>query len=496
MTDELLNGGDLSKPPAVGRGRRREAIWWRPDDVGLARRWLLATCRDPADAGQATVVPPVEFPMPVRPSAAPSSTRRPMRRSPTRSVTLVEVNLTVKHVAGRPIRIRAGRAADLHADRLDHRLHLRAPAAWTRPPSRLALWRASPVIDITVPLAEGTGTYQEAVNGGRRATTRPKALGVSSQMELGSAGLADCGAWRPTIPMRAVQALPGVATGDDFQAEFSVRGSAFRHVGIVIDGTPTQLLMHSIRSANDSGSIAMINTRHPEPRRALWRPAPAAARRLARRHARVRRPRRHPRPRRTAGGGQRHQRLGRLRGTASAASTSRVVARVAAQELPRLADPQDRPGRRQHHRLQRRPVEVRLRLHPAPAGAVLQRAGRCDVSRRRRRPRQRHSHGAVAQRAGVARLALRTSRAILTQRLSFIGNISEQRGVVGQHLADGRTDSFSWRADLVVPLASPGRPKAARVWKRQTHPRRCATSSPPARRPCACASSDRRRRHR
>jgi hypothetical protein len=61
-------------------------------------------------------------------------------------------------------------------------------------------------------------------------------------------------------PMRAMQALPGVATGDDFQSQFSVRGSAFREVGIVIDGTATPLLLHTIRNTNDTGSIAMINT--------------------------------------------------------------------------------------------------------------------------------------------------------------------------------------------------------------------------------------------
>ena len=61
-------------------------------------------------------------------------------------------------------------------------------------------------------------------------------------------------------PMRAVQALPGVATGDDFQSQFSVRGSAFRHVGVVIDGTATPLLLHTVKNTNDTGSVAMINT--------------------------------------------------------------------------------------------------------------------------------------------------------------------------------------------------------------------------------------------
>jgi hypothetical protein len=59
--------------------------------------------------------------------------------------------------------------------------------------------------------------------------------------------------------MRAVQTLPGVVTGDDFQAEFSVRGSSFRHVGLVIDDTPSPLLLHAVRGRDDTGSLAMVN---------------------------------------------------------------------------------------------------------------------------------------------------------------------------------------------------------------------------------------------
>jgi hypothetical protein len=118
---------------------------------------------------------------------------------------------------------------------------------------------AGVTLDITVPLAEGTGTYQETVTVAASAPTSSLA-GVSSQIELGSAGLADLRGVAADDPMRAVQALPGVATGDDFQAEFSVRGSAHRHLGIVLDGTPTASLMHAVRGREDTGSVAMINT--------------------------------------------------------------------------------------------------------------------------------------------------------------------------------------------------------------------------------------------
>jgi hypothetical protein len=113
--------------------------------------------------------------------------------------------------------------------------------------------------DLVVPLAEGTGTYQETVTVSAEAAA-PRAVGLSSQFELGSAALAELRGVAADDPMRAVQALPGVATGDDFQAQFSVRGSAFRHVGVVIDGTPTQLLLHAIRGTNETGSVAMVNS--------------------------------------------------------------------------------------------------------------------------------------------------------------------------------------------------------------------------------------------
>ncbi len=117
----------------------------------------------------------------------------------------------------------------------------------------------SATIDLSIPLAEGTGTYTESVTVSAETATRPS-LGGASEIALGSAGLADLRGVATDDPIRAMQALPGVATGDDFNAEFSVRGSSFRHVGVVIDGTATPMLLHAVRGADDSGSIAMINT--------------------------------------------------------------------------------------------------------------------------------------------------------------------------------------------------------------------------------------------
>ena len=64
-------------------------------------------------------------------------------------------------------------------------------------------------------------------------------------------------------PLRAVQVLPGVATGDDLRSEFTVRGSDFRHITFTVDGFATPYLLHTVRGVEDrgpTGSVAMINS--------------------------------------------------------------------------------------------------------------------------------------------------------------------------------------------------------------------------------------------
>lgn len=113
-------------------------------------------------------------------------------------------------------------------------------------------------VTLTIPLTEGTGAYQEEVTVAA-APVGSAEVGISSQVTLGSAAIQDLRGIATDDPMRAIQGLPGVVTGDDFQAEFSVRGSAFRHVGLVIDDTPAPLLLHAVRGRDDTGSLAMVS---------------------------------------------------------------------------------------------------------------------------------------------------------------------------------------------------------------------------------------------
>jgi hypothetical protein len=118
---------------------------------------------------------------------------------------------------------------------------------------------AAGAIELTVPVTEGTGAYREqvTVQGDDRS---PPEVGVASQSQIGAAELLSLRGAAADDPIRAIQALPGVATGDDFNAEISMRGFAFNQMGLVMDGTATPLLLHALRGQGDSGSIAMINS--------------------------------------------------------------------------------------------------------------------------------------------------------------------------------------------------------------------------------------------
>jgi hypothetical protein len=121
---------------------------------------------------------------------------------------------------------------------------------------------AGQTVSLTIPLTEGTGTYTETVTVAADAfrTAHP---GVASQQVLGSADLQNLRGVLADDPLRAVQVLPGVATGDDLRSEFSVRGSDFNRMNFTVEGFATPFLLHTVRAIEDranSGSVAMINS--------------------------------------------------------------------------------------------------------------------------------------------------------------------------------------------------------------------------------------------
>jgi hypothetical protein len=115
---------------------------------------------------------------------------------------------------------------------------------------------------LTVRLSEGTTAYTETVTVTPDAFRTPPDP-VPSASVLGSAELLNLRGVLADDPLRAVQALPGVATGDDLRSEFTVRGSDFRHLTITLDGFASPFLLHTVRGIEDrgpTGSVAMINS--------------------------------------------------------------------------------------------------------------------------------------------------------------------------------------------------------------------------------------------
>lgn len=118
------------------------------------------------------------------------------------------------------------------------------------------------VRELEIPLSEGAATYTETVTVNPDRFRGPEA-GVPSQHTLGAADLQNLRGVLADDALRAVQALPGVATGDDFRSEFSVRGSDFSHMNFTVDGFQTPFLMHMVRAVEEranTGSVAMINS--------------------------------------------------------------------------------------------------------------------------------------------------------------------------------------------------------------------------------------------
>jgi len=114
-------------------------------------------------------------------------------------------------------------------------------------------------VDVTIAVNEGASTYVEEVSVGA-SRFREAEPGVASQSVLGSREILALRGLVADDPFRAVQVLPGVSTGDDFRAEFAVRGLGPGNIGISIDGVDSPLLFHTVRGVQDTGSLALINS--------------------------------------------------------------------------------------------------------------------------------------------------------------------------------------------------------------------------------------------
>lgn len=118
---------------------------------------------------------------------------------------------------------------------------------------------AGQTTDVTIRLSEGAGAYTEHVDV-VGANDHSDANAPAGSMTLYGRDLQNLRGAILDDPLRAVQSLPAVSATDDLYAEFSVRGSGFRHINVTVDGIPTKYLMHTVNDVVDGGSVTMINS--------------------------------------------------------------------------------------------------------------------------------------------------------------------------------------------------------------------------------------------
>lgn len=114
-------------------------------------------------------------------------------------------------------------------------------------------------VDVTIALAEGTGTYTESFDVHGTATPVRREPGVAASQALVGRELHALRGVLANDPLRAVQMLPAVAAGDDFRSEFAIRGAGLSQMSFTFEGIATPFLLHTVQQVHDSGSVAMVN---------------------------------------------------------------------------------------------------------------------------------------------------------------------------------------------------------------------------------------------
>jgi hypothetical protein len=115
----------------------------------------------------------------------------------------------------------------------------------------------NPVFEIALNESAAALTESVTISAGpfdRTETNAPseQTLNKRELQELSSVLVSD--------PLRAAQALPGVAANDDYRSEFGVRGAGFDRVGLYVDGILTDNFVHTIAGGYpDTGSLSVIN---------------------------------------------------------------------------------------------------------------------------------------------------------------------------------------------------------------------------------------------
>lgn len=87
----------------------------------------------------------------------------------------------------------------------------------------------------------------------------PTRTGSPSAMTMAANDMKNLSSVLADDPLRAVQSLPGVASNDDFDARFSIRGADYSRLGLYVDGILLHMPFHTIQGQGASGSATAFN---------------------------------------------------------------------------------------------------------------------------------------------------------------------------------------------------------------------------------------------
>ncbi|MBV8829452.1 MAG: TonB-dependent receptor, partial [Acidobacteriaceae bacterium] len=91
------------------------------------------------------------------------------------------------------------------------------------------------------------------------ATADPTGPGTNGEFILGRADMQNLATVIADDPLRAVHAIPGVTSNDDFEARFSLRGADFSRIGVYLDDILLHDSVHSLEGADLSGSAGIFD---------------------------------------------------------------------------------------------------------------------------------------------------------------------------------------------------------------------------------------------
>lgn len=105
---------------------------------------------------------------------------------------------------------------------------------------------------------------QEAIRDSQQVTvtTGPYEVGVPdavSQYTLNNSELQDLSTILANDPFRAVASLPGASANQDFYADFAVRGTGLKHIGVFVDGVLIENPSYALEDSGDIGSLSVVN---------------------------------------------------------------------------------------------------------------------------------------------------------------------------------------------------------------------------------------------